>query len=236
MKAAYIRVFTNNNPQVTKKHIYKMIVDVYENGQKSTDSKTIQLLLDEKHLQNVDEDIKQEILNNKFTFAQIAKALLKYFNQFDEIYTYGAFDFNLICEEFLRADISFDKLEFYKNFKESFENVWEFYEPRNFESAAKRFGNSDSLYNVFKSAEQVFGDVKTTNDFIILDSAALLKQDVKTKSIYFNYGKHSNSKFTDVYKNDYSYITWIISSEQFPKHTKECVVYLLNQINTINKK
>ncbi len=199
-----------------------------------------------------DEDVKDEP-----TFAELAPELVRFIGNADlGGYNSIKFDFPLLVEEFLRADVDFDL----KNRKLiDVQNIFHKMEPRNL-AAAYRFyckktlenahtAEADAMatYEILKSQLDMYNEkqyedkdgnvsvpVKNDVDALAKFSSQTKNADLIGQIIYnkdnvevFNFGKHKGKPVSEVFQKEPQYYDWMMKS-QFARSTKKVItaIYL----------
>jgi DNA polymerase-3 subunit epsilon len=201
--------------------------------------------------------ISNEDVKDEPTFAELAPSLARFIGNADlGGYNSIKFDFPLLVEEFLRADVDFD----IKNRRLiDVQNIFHKMEPRNL-AAAYRFyckkelknahtAEADAMatYEILKSQLDMYAnteyedrDGKVTTP-IKNDIEALAEFSSQTKNadligqiIYnkdnvevFNFGKHKGKPVSEVFRKEPQYYDWMMKS-QFARSTKKVItaIYL----------
>lgn len=194
-----------------------------------------------------DEDVK-----DKPTFVQRASTFAKFIGNAD-LAGYNAikFDFPLLVEEFLRANIEFDikarKLV-------DVQNIFHKMEPRNLAAAYKFYCNTElenahsaeadtiATYEILKSQLDMYEQTEykdkdgNITQPIVNDISALSEFSHHTKNAdlighiifndkdeeVFNFGKYKGKSVADTFKREPQYYDWMMKS-QFPLYTKKVI-------------
>lgn len=182
------------------------------------------------------------------TFKDLAKDLNKFLENCDFAgFNSNRFDFPMLVEEFLRADIDFDVDG--RKFIDA-QRIFHIMEPRNL-SAAYRFYCNEELkdahsaeadtratYEVFKAQLNKYEQLEKNIDALhkisgqgnLVDLAGRIVRNNKGDEV-FNFGKHKGKKVTDVFTREPSYYDWMMNGD-FPQQTKQVLTKLrLKQFN-----
>lgn len=186
-----------------------------------------------------DEDVK-----NEPTFKEIARSLANFIEGCDFAgYNSNKFDFPLLAEEFLRADIDFDLKKrkfidvqtiFHKMEKRTLSAAYKFYCDKELSDAHSAGADSFATFEVLKSQLDRYPDLKNDVDFLAEFSAQTRNADFAGRIIldekgveYFNFGKHKGKTVTEVLEKEPSYYAWMMNGD-FPLYTKRVLtnIYL----------
>ncbi len=190
-----------------------------------------------------DKDVK-----DKPTFKDLAKDLNKYFENCDFAgFNSNRFDFPMLVEEFLRADVDFDVEG--RKFIDA-QRIFHTMEPRNLAAAYKFYCNEDlenahsaeadtrATYEVFKAQldkyEQLDKNIdalhKISGQANLVDLAGRIILNKKGEEV-FNFGKHKSKRVADVFAKEPNYYDWMMNND-FPQQTKQVLTKLrLKQFN-----
>ena len=186
-----------------------------------------------------DEDVK-----NEPSFKEMAKSLAKFIEGCDFAgFNSNKFDFPLLAEEFLRADIDFDLKKrkfidvqtiFHKMEKRTLAAALKFYCDKDLENAHSAGADSFATYEVLKAKLERYADLKNDVDFLADFSAQTKNVDFLGRIILdekgvevFNFGKHRGKSVVEVLEKEPSYYAWMMNGE-FPLYTKRVLtgIYL----------
>ncbi|RPH34537.1 MAG: 3'-5' exonuclease [Bacteroidales bacterium] len=186
-----------------------------------------------------DEDVK-----NEPTFKEIAKSLVQFIEGCDFAgFNSNKFDFPLLAEEFLRADIDFDLKKrkfidvqtiFHKMEKRTLAAALKFYCEKELENAHSAGADSMATYDVLKAQLDRYPDLKNDVDYLADYSAQTRNVDFIGRIILdengvevFNFGKHKGKSVVGVLEKESSYYAWMMNGE-FPLYTKRVLtgIYL----------
>jgi len=186
-----------------------------------------------------DEDVK-----NEPSFKEIGKSLVQFIEGCDFAgFNSNKFDFPLLAEEFLRADIDFDLKKrkfidvqtiFHKMEKRTLAAALKFYCEKELENAHNAGADSFATYEVLKAQLDRYPDLKNDVDFLADFSAQTKNVDFIGRVILdengvevFNFGKHKGKSVVAVFEKEPSYYAWMMNGE-FPLHTKRVLtaIYL----------
>lgn len=186
-----------------------------------------------------DEDVK-----NEPTFKEIAKSLVNYIEGCDFAgFNSNKFDFPLLAEEFLRADIDFDLKKrkfidvqtiFHKMEKRTLSAALKFYCDKELENAHSAGADSFATYEILQAQLDRYSDLKNDVDYLSDFSAQTRNVDFLGRIIQddngveiFNFGKHKGKPVVEVLEKEPSYYSWMMNGE-FPLYTKRILtsIYL----------
>lgn len=190
-----------------------------------------------------DKDVK-----DKPTFKDLAKDLDKFLENCDFAgFNSNRFDFPMLVEEFLRADIDFDVEG--RKFIDA-QRIFHIMEPRNLAAAYRFYCNEElenahsaeadtrATYEVFKAQLDKYEQIEKNIDSLhkisgqgnLVDLAGRIVLNNKGDEV-FNFGKHKGKKVTDVFTREPSYYDWMMNGD-FPQQTKKVITKLrLKQFN-----
>ncbi|MCT4614999.1 MAG: 3'-5' exonuclease [Marinifilaceae bacterium] len=179
-----------------------------------------------------DEDVK-----DKPTFKELAKQIVKILEGCDLAgYNSNRFDFPLLAEEFLRADIDFDMKKrkfvdvqtiFHKMEQRTLTAAYRFYCDKELEGAHGAEADTIATYEVLKAQLDKYSSLENNIEYLSefssqnknADFAGFIAFDKNGEEI-FNFGKHKGAKVEEVLKNQPGYFSWIMNSD-FPLYTKK---------------
>ena len=186
-----------------------------------------------------DEDVK-----NEPSFKEVAKSLANFIEGCDFAgFNSNKFDFPLLAEEFLRAEIDIDlkrrkfidvQTIFHKMEKRTLEAALKFYCEKNLENAHSAGADSIATFEVLKAQLDRYPDLKNDVDFLADFSAQTRNADFLGRIIIdekgiekFNFGKHKGKSVVEVLEKEPSYYSWMMNGE-FPLYTKRVLtgIYL----------
>lgn len=186
-----------------------------------------------------DEDVK-----NEPSFKEIGKSLVQFIEGCDFAgFNSNKFDFPLLAEEFLRADIDFDLKKrkfidvqtiFHKMEKRTLAAALKFYCEKELENAHSAGADSSATYEVLKAQLDRYPDLKNDVDYLADFSAQTKNVDFLGRIILdengvevFNFGKHKGKSVVDVLEKESSYYAWMMNGD-FPLYTKRVLtgIYL----------
>jgi len=186
-----------------------------------------------------DEDVK-----NEPSFKEIGKSLVQFIEGCDFAgFNSNKFDFPLLAEEFLRADIDFDLKKrkfidvqtiFHKMEKRTLAAALKFYCEKELENAHNAGADSMATYDVLKAQLDRYPDLKNDVDYLADFSAQTKNVDFLGRIIFdengvevFNFGKHKGKSVVEVLEKESSYYAWMMNGD-FPLYTKRALtsIYL----------
>jgi len=186
-----------------------------------------------------DEDVK-----NEPSFKEIAKSLANFIEGCDFAgFNSNKFDFPLLAEEFLRADVDIDlkrrkfidvQTIFHKMEKRTLVAALKFYCQKELENAHSAGADSIATYEVLKSQLDRYPDLKNDVEYLAEFSAQTKNVDFLGRIIFdengvetFSFGKHKGKSVVEVLEKEPSYYGWMMNGE-FPLYTKRVLtaIYL----------
>lgn len=171
------------------------------------------------------------------TFKERAAELSKYLEGCDFAgFNSNKFDFPMLVEEFLRADVDFDTDN--RKFVDV-QRIFHILEPRNL-AAALRFycgkelenahsaeADTRATWDVLKAQVEKYPQLKNDVEYLHGMSGQSKNVDLAGRMVYnekgqevFNFGKHKGKLVSDVLKSEPSYFAWIMDSD-FALETKK---------------
>ena len=186
-----------------------------------------------------DEDVK-----NEPSFKEIGKSLVQFIEGCDFVgFNSNKFDFPLLAEEFLRADIDFDLKKrkfidvqtiFHKMEKRTLSAAYKFYCEKDLENAHSAGADSTATYEVLKAQLDRYPDLKNDVDYLADFSAQTRNVDFFGRIILdeknvevFNFGKYKGRSVVEILEKEPSYYSWMMNGD-FPLYTKRVLtsIYL----------
>ncbi|MBN2595609.1 3'-5' exonuclease [Labilibaculum sp.] len=179
-----------------------------------------------------DEDVKDEPL-----FKEVGKTIAKYLEGCDLAgYNSNRFDFPLLAEEFLRADIDFDMKKrkfvdvqtiFHKMEQRTLVAAYKFYCDKELEGAHGAEADTKATYEVLKSQLDKYDNLENDIDYLSkyssqnnnVDFAGFIIKDEKGIET-FNFGKNKGVAVEKVLADQPGYYGWVMNSD-FPLYTKK---------------
>jgi DNA polymerase-3 subunit epsilon len=189
-----------------------------------------------KHASNVhgikDEDVKDEPM-----FKELGKTIAKILEGCDLAgYNSNRFDFPLLAEEFLRADIDFDMRKrkfvdvqtiFHKMEQRTLTAAYRFYCNKELEGAHGAEADTLATYEVLKAQLDRYDNLENDIDYLSKFSAQNKNAEFAGFIIFdengvetFNFGKNKGKKVEDVLAEQPGYYGWVMNSD-FPLFTKK---------------
>ncbi len=186
-----------------------------------------------------DDDVK-----NEPTFKEIAKSLAQFMEGCDLAgFNSNKFDFPLLAEEFLRADVDFDfrkrkfidvQTIFHKMEKRTLEAAYKFYCEKDLVGAHGAEVDTIATFEVLKAQLDRYPDLKNDVDFLAeysthnqnVDFAGRIIFDEKGVEV-FNFGKYKGQPVEQIFAKEPSYYAWMMNGD-FPLYTKKVLtnIYL----------
>jgi DNA polymerase III subunit epsilon len=186
-----------------------------------------------------DEDIK-----NEPTFKEIAKSLAQFIEGADLAgFNSNKFDFPLLAEEFLRADVDFDfrkrkfidvQTIFHKMEKRNLEAAYKFYCNKNLEGAHTAEADTWATFEVLKAQLDRYPDLQNDVNYLSEFSTHNQNVDFAGRIVYdehgvevFNFGKYKGKSVIEIFAKEPSYYSWMMNGD-FPLYTKKVLtnIYL----------
>lgn len=188
--------------------------------------------------------ISNDDVKNEPTFKEIARSLAQFLEGCDLAgFNSNRFDFPLLAEEFLRADVDFDfrkrkfidvQTIFHKMEKRTLEAAYRFYCEKDLEGAHSAEADANATLEVLMAQLDRYSDLKNDVEFLAefsthnqnVDFAGRIIYDEKGKEV-FNFGKHKGKPVEEVFESEPSYYTWMMNGD-FPLYTKKILtsIYL----------
>lgn len=186
-----------------------------------------------------DEDVK-----NESTFKEIARWLAQFMEGCDLAgFNSNKFDFPLLAEEFLRADVDFDfrkrkfidvQTIFHKMEKRTLEAAYKFYCDKELIGAHGAEVDTLATFEVLKAQLDRYADLQNDVDFLAefsthnqnVDFAGRVVLDESGVEV-FNFGKHKGKPVEEIFGKEPSYYAWMMNGD-FPLYTKKVLtnIYL----------
>ncbi len=181
-----------------------------------------------------DEDVKDAP-----TFKTAAPMLYAFLEGCDLAgYNSNKFDFPLLAEEFLRAEIEFDVSNrklidvqniFHKMEQRTLVAAYKFYCGKPLENAHSAEADTTATYEILEAQVQRYDDLKKDVNFLSEFSAHTRNVDLMGRIVYndknipvFNFGKHTGKAVTEVFEKEPSYFSWMMDGD-FPLYTKKVI-------------
>lgn len=179
-----------------------------------------------------DEDVKDAP-----TFAELAKTLAKVFEGCDLAgYNSNKFDFPLLAEEMLRAEVDIDfkkrkfidvQVIFHKKEQRTLSAAYKFYCNKDLENAHSAEADTRATYEILKAQLDHYDDLNNDIDELSKFSSHNSFADYAGRIIYddngtecFNFGKYKGELVEKVLEKDPAYYGWIMNGD-FPLYTKK---------------
>lgn len=188
--------------------------------------------------------ISNDDVKDEPTFKEIAKSLAQFLEGCDMAgFNSNKFDFPLLAEEFLRADVDFDfrkrkfidvQTIFHKMEKRTLEAAYKFYCNKDLMGAHSAEADAIATFEVLKSQLDRYPDLQNDIDFLAEFSTHKQNVDFAGRIVYdengvevFNFGKHKGKPVEDVFTKEPSYYSWMMNGD-FPLYTKKVLtnIYL----------
>lgn len=188
--------------------------------------------------------ISNDDVKDEPTFKEMAKSLAQFLEGCDLAgFNSNKFDFPLLAEEFLRADVDFDfrkrkfidvQTIFHKMEKRTLEAAYKFYCEKELEGAHSAEADTLATFEVLKAQLDRYPDLQNDIDFLAEFSTHKQNADFAGRIIYdesgvevFNFGKHKGKPVEDVFTKEPSYYAWMMNGD-FPLYTKKVLtsIYL----------
>ncbi|MDD2196992.1 MAG: 3'-5' exonuclease [Bacteroidales bacterium] len=185
------------------------------------------------------DDVKDEP-----TFKEIAKSLAKFMEGCDLAgFNSNRFDFPLLAEEFLRADVDFDfrkrkfidvQTIFHKMEKRTLEAAYKFYCSKDLDDAHTAEADTLATFEVLMAQLDRYPELENDINFLSEFSTHNQNTDFAGRIIYdengvevFNFGKHKGKPVEAVLEKEPNYYAWMMNGD-FPLYTKKVLtnIYL----------
>ncbi|RUT78589.1 3'-5' exonuclease [Ancylomarina longa] len=181
--------------------------------------------------------IKDEDVKDEPTFKELGKTIAKHLEGCDLAgYNSNRFDFPLLAEEFLRADIDFDMKKrkfvdvqtiFHKMEQRTLTAAFRFYCNKELEGAHGAEADTIATYEVLKSQLDKYDKLENDIDYLSKFSAQNKNADFAGFIIIdengvetFNFGKNKGVPVEKVLAEQPGYYGWVMNSD-FPLYTKK---------------
>ncbi|WP_321279096.1 3'-5' exonuclease [Marinifilum fragile] len=181
--------------------------------------------------------IKDEDVKDEPTFKELGKNIAKYLEGCDLAgYNSNRFDFPLLAEEFLRADIDFDMRKrkfidvqtiFHKMEQRTLSAAYRFYCNKELEGAHGAEADTKATYEVLKSQLDKYDSLENDIEFLAKFSTQNKNADfagfiiIDEKGVErFNFGKNKGKTVEEVLEQQPGYYGWVMNSD-FPLYTKK---------------
>jgi len=181
--------------------------------------------------------IKDEDVKDEPSFKELGKTIAKYLEGCDLAgYNSNRFDFPLLAEEFLRADIDFDMKKrkfvdvqtiFHKMEQRTLTAAYRFYCNKELEGAHGAEADTKATYEVLKSQLDKYDNLENDIDYLAKFSSQNKNADfagfiiIDEKGIErFNFGKNKGKTVEEVLNAQPGYYGWVMNSD-FPLYTKK---------------
>ncbi len=190
---------------------------------------------------------------NSPTFSDIAEEINHFIHDCDLAgFNSNKFDIPLLDEEFSRcgidANISEKKLVdvqniFHKMEQRTLAAAFKFYCKKDIENAHNAMADTNATLDVFMAQiekyETLENNIDFLSDFSIMGNKTLdfaNRIAITEKNEYLiNFGKHKGKKVFDVFSQEPSYYSWIMSGD-FTQNTKKCFKKLWDEYKCKNSK
>lgn len=186
--------------------------------------------------------ITNDDVKNEPTFKEVAKSLANLIEGCDFAgFNSNKFDFPLLAEEFLRADVDFDlkkrkfidvQVIFHKMEKRTLEAAYKFYCEKELENAHSAEADTLATYEVLKAQldryTELQNDVDSLSQFSShnrnVDFAGRIVLDDNDVEV-FNFGKYKGRSVVEIFQKEPSYYSWMYNGD-FPLYTKKVITNL----------
>ena len=183
---------------------------------------------------------------DKPTFKELATKLNQFLGDCDFAgFNSNKFDFPLLVEEFLRAEVDFDITK--RKFIDA-QRIFHIMEPRNLAAAYKFYcqkeltdahtaeADTRATYEVFKAQLEKYEELEKDITFLhkfsgqadLVDLAGRIVLDKNGKEV-FNFGKHRGKTVQQVLTQEPQYYNWMMNAD-FPLQTKQVLTKLRLQM------
>ena len=186
--------------------------------------------------------ITNEDVKNEPSFKEVAKSLANLVEGCDFAgFNSNKFDFPLLAEEFLRADVDLDfkkrkfidvQTIFHKMEKRTLEAAYKFYCEKNLDNAHSAEADTLATFEVLKAQldryPELINDVDSLAEFSShnknADFAGRIVLDENDVEV-FNFGKYKGKSVVEVFNKEPSYYSWMMNGD-FPLYTKKVITNL----------
>jgi DNA polymerase III subunit epsilon len=172
-----------------------------------------------------DEDVK-----DKPTFAEKAKELAKYLEGCDfGGFNSNRFDFPMLVEEFLRADVDFDSENrkfvdaqriYHTMEQRNLAAAYKFYCDKSLENAHSAEADTIATWEVLKAQINKYDELENNIDFLHKFSGQSKNVDLAGRMVFddkgretFNFGKHKGKVVVDILRLESSYYQWMMDND-----------------------
>ncbi|MCK6641883.1 MAG: 3'-5' exonuclease [Bacteroidia bacterium] len=181
-----------------------------------------------------DDDVKDAPL-----FKDVAGMLFQMIEGCDLAgYNSNKFDFPLLAEEFLRAEIEFDITKhklvdvqniFHKMEQRTLSAAYQFYCKKDLVNAHSAEADTTATWEILEAQVQRYDNLKRDVNFLSEFSMVNRNVDLMGRIVYnannvpvFNFGKHNGKPVTEVFEKEPSYYSWMMDGD-FPLYTKKVI-------------
>jgi len=178
------------------------------------------------------------------TFKEVAKSLANFIEGCDFAgFNSNRFDFPLLAEEFLRAEVDIDLKKrkfidvqtiFHKMEKRTLGAAYKFYLDKDLENAHSAGADTMATYEILCAQLDRYSELKNDVAFLSEFSSFNRNVDYLGRIVLddngvetFNFGKHRGKSVVEVLKKEPSYYSWMMNGD-FPLYTKKVLttIYL----------
>jgi len=221
------------------------VLKVFPDGREELKVRRINPTIPIPHEATAIHGITNADVQNEPTFKEVAKSLANFIGGSDFAgFNSNKFDFPLLAEEFLRAEVDFDMRKrkfidvqtiFHKMEKRTLEAAYRFYCDKNLEDAHTAQADTMATYEVLKAQIERYPDLSNNVDALSEFSSHNQNVDFAGRIVYndkgiemFNFGKYKGVPVKDVFAKDPSYYSWMMQGD-FPLYTKNILTALYIQ-------
>jgi DNA polymerase-3 subunit epsilon len=171
------------------------------------------------------------------TFKEVAKSLAQFMEGCDLAgFNSNKFDFPLLAEEFLRADVDFDfhkrkfidvQTIFHKMEKRTLEAAYKFYCEKDLVGAHGAEVDTIATFEVLKAQLDRYPELQNSVEHLAEFSTHNQNVDFAGRIIYdekgvevFNFGKYKGRSVVEIFTKEPSYYAWMMNGD-FPLYTKK---------------
>jgi DNA polymerase III subunit epsilon len=251
----FLDVETTGINVATDRIVEITILKVHPNGKEETKTLRINPTIPIDPRATAIHGISDDDVKNLPAFNEIAKMLANELEGCDFAgFNSNKFDFPILAEEFLRADIDIDlkkrkfvdvQVIFHKMEQRTLSAAYKFYCSKELTDAHSSHADTKATYEVLQSqldsyiGKRFIDPAGNASDPIENDIDQLSKFSSHTKNVdfvgriiyddkdreIFNFGKYKGMVVTDVLKKDPSYYTWMMNGD-FPLYTKKVLTQI----------
>lgn len=225
------------------------ILKIHPNGKKESFTYLINPSIPIPESSSEIHGIKDEDVKDRPEFKELGKNIAKILEGCDLAgFNSNKFDFPLLAEEFLRAEVDFDmkkrkfvdvQVIFHKMEQRTLIAAYKFYCGKDMENAHSAEADIKATYEVLQAQLERYEDLQNDISFLHDFSAQNKNVDFAGRIIFddmgvevFNFGKYKGQSVDMVFDKDPGYYSWILNGD-FPLFTKKVLTNI--KLRKINK-